>query len=145
MCLLKEKGDLGFRDLRSFNLAILAKQGWQLQTNSTSLFSHVYKAKYFPRCNFVEAILGPRPSFAWRSLMAAQGVIRRGMRWQVGNGTKGRVWHDKWIPRPSTYKVLTLERPNSRNALVCELINRATGEWNMEKINSWFLPEDREQ
>ena len=75
MCLLKEKGDLGFRDLRSFNLAILAKQGWQLQTNSTSLFSHVYKAKYFPRCNFVEAILGPRPSFAWRSLMAAQGVI----------------------------------------------------------------------
>ena len=39
MCLLKEKGGLGLRDLKSFNLALLAKQGWQLQTNSTLLFS----------------------------------------------------------------------------------------------------------
>ena len=46
---------------------------------------------------------------------------------------------------PDQVHVLTLERPNSRNALVCELINRATGEWNMEKINNRFLPEDREQ
>ena len=64
MCLSKEKGGLGFCDLKSFNLALLAKQGWRLQTNSTSLFSRVYKAKYFPRCSFVEAVLGLRPSYA---------------------------------------------------------------------------------
>ncbi|XP_065620312.1 uncharacterized mitochondrial protein AtMg00310-like [Quercus suber] len=144
MCLPKEKGGLGFCDLKSFNLALLAKQGWRLQINSTSLFSHVCKAKYFPRCSFVEASLGLRPSYAWRSLMAAHCVVRRCMRWQVGNGIIVRVWWDKWIPRPSTYKVLMSERPNFENALVCELINRATSEWNMEKINSWFLPEDRE-
>ena len=144
MCLPKERGGLGFRDLTCFNLALLAKQGWRLQTNPTSLFSRVYKAKYFPQCSFVEAKLGSNPSYAWQSLMAAQGVVRRGMRWQVGNGNKIRVWQDKWIPRPSTYRLVTPEKLNSENALVCELINRATHEWNTDRLQEWFLPEDRE-
>ena len=144
MCVPKDRGGLGFRDLRSFNLALLAKQGWRLLTNLNSLFSRVYKAKYFPHCSFAEATLGRNPSYAWRSLMAAQNIIQRGMRWQVGNGDKIRVWHDKWIPRSCTYKVISTEKPNSSNALVCELINRGTGEWNIDKLNSWFLPEDRE-
>ena len=76
--------------------------------------------------------------------MAAQSIVQRGMRWQVGNGNKIRVWHDKWIPRPCTYKVISKEKPNSTNALVYELINKGTGEWNIDKLNSWFLLEERE-
>ena len=79
MCLPKTGGGLGFRDLRSFNLALLAKHGWRLLTNSNSLFSRVYKAKYFPHCSFTEATLGQSPSYAWRSLMAAQNIVQRGM------------------------------------------------------------------
>ena len=97
VCKPKDRGGLGFRELRSFNLALLAKQGWRLQTNSTSLFSRVYKAKYFPHCSFTEAKVGRNLSYAWRSLMAAQSIIQRGMRWQVGDGNKIRVWHDKWV------------------------------------------------
>nr|XP_023917061.1 uncharacterized protein LOC112028598 [Quercus suber] len=144
MCVPKDRGGLGFRDLRSFNLAFLAKQGWRILTNSNSLFSRVYKAKYFPHCNFAEATMGRSPSYAWRSLMAAQSIVQRGMRWQVRNGNKIRVWHDKWIPRPCTYKVISKEKPNSANALVCELINKGTGEWNIDKLNSWFLPDDKD-
>ena len=145
MCLPKDRGGMGFRDLRSFNLAFLAKQGWQLQTNSTSLFSKVYKAKYFPHCSFDKVTIGRNLSYAWRSLMAAQGVIKRGMRWQVGTGNQVRVWHDKWITRPSTYKVITPEKRSSKDALVCELINRETKEWDKDKIGQWFLPEDRDE
>ncbi|XP_075670461.1 putative mitochondrial protein AtMg00310 [Castanea sativa] len=64
MCLPKEKGEMGFRDLRLFNLTLLAKQGWRLQTNSSSLCYRVYKANYFPSCDFVDANLGCQPSFA---------------------------------------------------------------------------------
>lgn len=106
MCVPKDRRGLGFRDLRSFNLALLAIQGWQLLTNPNSLFSRVYKAKYFPYCTFAEGTLGRDPSYAWRSLMAAQNIVHRGMGWQVRNGNKIRVWHDKWIPRPCTYKVI---------------------------------------
>ena len=39
----KEMGGMGFRDLRLFNLVLLVKQGWRLQTNSTSLVAWVFK------------------------------------------------------------------------------------------------------
>ena len=93
MCLPKERGGMDFRDLRLFNLALLAKQGWRLQTNSSSLFYRV--SKYFPSCDFVEASMGCQPSYAWRSIMAAQHLVQRGVRWQVGDGKMIKIWRDK--------------------------------------------------
>ena len=72
--------------------------------------------------------MGQNPSYEWKSSMVARSNIQRGMRWQVGDGNKIRVWHDKWIPRPYTYKVITIEKTQFSNALVCELINQATNE-----------------
>ena len=87
----KEMGGLGFRNLKSFNLALLAKQGWQLQTNTQSLVSHVIKARCFPHTDFLQAELGLKPSFAWQSIIAAQCVVREGCKWQIGNDDSARI------------------------------------------------------
>ena len=113
MCLPKDKGGLGFRDLKSFNLALLAKQGWRLQTNSSSLFSQVYKAKYFPKGEFADAEIGKNASFSWRNIMAAQHLVKRGLRWQVGDGCSIRVWQDQWLTTRSTYKMATPKIPGT--------------------------------
>ena len=82
---------MGFKQLKQFNLALLAKQGWRLQSGRESLLYKVFKARYFPNCDFVHAGMGSSPSFAWRSLMAVQEVVKKGARWQVGNGQDIRI------------------------------------------------------
>ena len=62
-------GVLGFRDFEAFNLALLAKQGWQMIHNDHSLCAHVFKGKYFHNSFFIEAKLGYNPLFVWRSLL----------------------------------------------------------------------------
>ena len=78
MCLPKEEGGLGFRDHKAFNLALLAKQGWRLQTNTTSLVHRVFKAWFFLDGDFLSAKLGNYPSFTWRSILASHKIVQKG-------------------------------------------------------------------
>ena len=63
-----------------------------------SLVYKVLKAKYFPRSDFINASIGHNPSYTWRSIMAAQNLVKKGIRWRIGNGANVRVWMDKWLP-----------------------------------------------
>ena len=91
----KKKGGMGFRDLRSFNLEMLAKQGWRLIHENESLLSLCFKAKYFPRCHFLDAAVPPNCSYAWRSIMAAKPILENGCCWRVGDGSSIRIFFDK--------------------------------------------------
>ena len=88
MCALKIEGGMGFKDLKAFNLALLAKQGWRISQDSDSLAHRVLKAKYFSDSNFLEAQLGKNPSYTWRRLVAVRGVFHRGLRWNIGGGKR---------------------------------------------------------
>ena len=86
---------MGFWDLRDFNLAMLAKQGWRMIQDHDSLLSKCFKARYFPRSFFLEAKESPGCSYVWRSLMAALPILRLGYCWRVGNGSSISVLGDK--------------------------------------------------
>ena len=55
LCKSKQEGGMGFRDLHTFNLAMLSKQAWRLTQDTNSLFYKVNKARYFPNCSFMTA------------------------------------------------------------------------------------------
>lgn len=57
----KNEGGMGFKSLRDFNLAMLAKQIWRLHTNPNSLLSQCYKSKYFPHSDVLRLNLAPTP------------------------------------------------------------------------------------
>uniref|UniRef100_A0A803P9K1 RNase H type-1 domain-containing protein n=1 Tax=Cannabis sativa TaxID=3483 RepID=A0A803P9K1_CANSA len=62
LCNAKSIGGLGFRSLKPFNQAMLAKQAWRIQTNQSPLLTNLFKAKYFSRTTFLNSSLGHSPS-----------------------------------------------------------------------------------
>lgn len=48
LCEVKEGGGLGFKNLREFNIAMLAKQAsWRLMNGTNPLVSAIMKARYY--------------------------------------------------------------------------------------------------
>lgn len=65
LCEVKEGGGLGFKNLSEFNVAMLAKQACRLLRGDNPLVTQLMKAHYYADTDFLEATLGPNPSFMW--------------------------------------------------------------------------------
>ena len=140
LCQPKLKGGIGFRNLQAFNLALLAKQGWRLLANHNSLVAKIFKAKYFPNGDILTAKLGSSPFYAWRSIYNSLEVIRRGIRWRVGNGKMIHIWDDKWLPTPCTYKVISHPQDFNDYPMVSSLIDDDSKCWKVNLVRELFLP-----
>lgn len=144
LCEPKESDRMGFKQLKYFNLALLAKQGWRLQNGHNSLLHRVLKAKYFPNGDFLNAALGNNPSYTWRSIFSAQSIVKQGVCWRVGNGKDIQLWGDKWLPRGSSYEVISPRLFLHQDTRVSELIHTERKSWKEEVIRQLFLPVDDE-
>ncbi|KAM1984996.1 hypothetical protein ACFX16_013203 [Malus domestica] len=94
----KKDGGLGFRNFRTFNDALLAKQCRRLISEPHSLWASILKAQYFPHCSFLNVQRGSRTSWAWTSLLVGRDVLLKGAHWQIMDRKIVRLWVDKWLP-----------------------------------------------
>ncbi|KAL9440996.1 hypothetical protein AB3S75_019634 [Citrus x aurantiifolia] len=104
---LKRKGEWVFRDLSSFNQALVAKQSWRIIQAPESLIARVMKEKYFKHSGFMEAQSGSNPSYIWRNILWGREVIHKGLRWRIGDGKLVKVYQSGWLPRPETFKPIS--------------------------------------
>lgn len=139
----KDEGGLGFRELSTFNLAMLAKQGWRLLANETSLCSQVFRAKYFPNTSVMEAKSNQaNASYIWTSLMKERQILEMGCGWRLGDGTKVRIWKDPWIPGNIAFKPSSFPRCLSADTTVNFLFVLGKREWNCQLLQHMFTQED---
>ena len=122
----KKEGGLGYKDLYTFNMAMLAKQGWRLLTNPDSLCARVLKAKYYPLCSVLEATSRDGISYAWHSILKGVELLRQGIIKRVGDGSTINVWNDRWLPRLWCRRPAT-PRGHSVITKASELIDPSTG------------------
>ena len=93
----KKEGGMGFRNMKIFNKAMLAKQAWRVLNNSESLMAKTLKGKYFPSSSFWEAKEVPNMSYSWRLILGVKDVLAKGARNIIGNGENTNIWHDPWV------------------------------------------------
>ncbi|KAL8148706.1 hypothetical protein AgCh_005895 [Apium graveolens] len=139
----KSVGGMGFQDFKDFNLALLGKQGWHILTKPSSLVSRVYKARYFPTVNFLEAKIGHNPSYIWRSILEAKELVASGIRWKVGTGEDINILSKPWL--------LDSERPYIEsdsialeNNKISSLMNVNQRSWDEEILRDLFTERDQE-
>lgn len=121
----KQCGGLGFRDIKLFNQALLARQAWRLIEFPESLCARVLKAKYYPHGSLIDTVFGCNFSASWRGIMHGLELLKQGLIWRIGNGNSVRIWHDvenlltiylylksKWSTLPHVFEFLkTLVTP----------------------------------
>jgi hypothetical protein len=126
MCIFKKVGGLGFGFLKTFNIALLAKQGWRMLQEPHSLIFQVFKTKYFPHCDFMKANLSHRTSYAWCSIASARSVLKLRLRWHIGDGKSVRIKEDPWRPLSNSFRLHSDHNVLEPNERVDILINEDT-------------------
>ncbi|XP_073066021.1 uncharacterized protein [Primulina eburnea] len=142
LCTRKIHGGMSFRNLKSFNLAMLGKQAWNLISKPLSLMARILKAKYFPISSFMEASLGHNPSYIWRSLWNSKFIMNKGIRWRVGDGHNIRVWKDPWLRDSQNFYLDSPPVIGMESMTVNELINPFTHQWDKEQLQVLFGDRD---
>lgn len=142
LCVPKEYGGLGLKELRKFNLAMLAKQGWRLLNESNPLVTAVMKARYYPKVNFLNADLGSNPSYVWRSIMEALDAVKAGAQKKIGDGEGTTVWNMPWLPDRSNGFINTPAYNQIRDIKVSSLMVSGERRWDMEVLNDLFEERD---
>jgi hypothetical protein len=101
----KSFGDMGFRDLRLFNQALLARQAWRILQFPESLCAQVLRAKYYPQGELTDTAFLVEASPTWLAIIHGLELLKKGIIWRVGSGSKIQLWHDPWIPRAPSRRI----------------------------------------
>lgn len=65
-------------------------------------------------------------------------VIERGSRWHIGTRDTVRVWQDRWLPLPDSFRVFSPPVHAHEEMYVSHLIDECTMQWQEEFLGKWF-------
>ena len=141
MCAPKREGGLGFRATQAFNQALLAKQAWRLLTSPASLVARVLKARYFQDSSILAATCPSNASYSFRSILHGRDLLREGLVWRIGDGSRVNIHHENWIPRNGCLRPLGQQYLQGVTR-VADLLTEDGTDWNIARVDEMFSPSD---
>ncbi|KAG7564477.1 Ribonuclease H-like superfamily [Arabidopsis suecica] len=145
VCLPKKDGGLGIRTACEMNKALLAKLGWRLLHEKTSLWVRVVSCKY--KVGDLQDVAWTKAKSNWSSTWRSVGiglreVIYKGYGWAIGDGKSVNFWSDRWLLETPIMDTIIEPLP-AENAIVKarDLWRNGSG-WDWEKIMP-YISENR--
>ncbi|CAN1320546.1 Uncharacterized mitochondrial protein AtMg00310 [Linum perenne] len=121
---------------------MLGKQGWKFLAKPNVLVTRVFKSKYFPKWDYLIAESGYHHSFVWKSILAAQDVVRRGYQWRIEDGSNVGVWKEPWLRDGNNCYVETFPSLQLNDLTVKDLIIPNLWVWNDLLLTQIFCDRD---
>ncbi|XP_058723913.1 uncharacterized protein LOC131595539 [Vicia villosa] len=118
----KSEGGMGFRDFKAFNMAMVAKQGWNILAKPNSLVARIFKA----------------------SLWKTKDVLKLGSRWSIGDGSNIKVMYDPWLREKGRWFINGPQVQGTYDLYVKDFLLPYIKQWNVGKINQIFDNEGAE-
>ncbi|XP_021985901.1 uncharacterized protein LOC110882124 [Helianthus annuus] len=98
VCLPKNEGGLGIRNVGDVNKALMTNHIWSIITNQESLWVwwiHSYKLK---GRSFWEVPCRGSVSWGWRKILYIRNLVRPYMGMSIKSGVQTNAWCDNWCP-----------------------------------------------
>ena len=141
VCVCLSLCDLGIKDLRTFNAALLGKWRWDLFHKHEEPWAKLLDSKYGGWRALEEGKTANQDSIWWKDLISIlhqqqNSAIRKETGWIVGGGDKFRFWEDPWLdtamPLREKYPRLYNISSKKQTTISCMGTNNSTGwEWNL--------------
>ncbi|CAN6843853.1 unnamed protein product [Brassica oleracea] len=74
--------------------------------------------------------------------MAAQPLLKAGLRRSIGTGNNTRVWSDHWIPDVKPRPAIPCCPSFNPNLRVCDLSDPLSHDWNLPLLHQLLSPRD---
>lgn len=88
------------------------------------------------------AKLGSNPSFVWRSIYARAEVLKKGIRWRVGDGKGLTIGEDPWLPSPSSFMPISPIPHEWKTRAVADLIEEDGKSWKKDLVEDLFFTQE---
>ncbi|XP_074328372.1 uncharacterized protein LOC141666280 [Apium graveolens] len=105
------------------------------------MVSKLFKARYYPKGNFLAAATGNNPSYVWRSICEAKPLLISGVRCLVGSGESISIKNQPWL-YDAANPYITSDSPTFENNTVASFICNSH-EWDEEIIKDLFNERDQ--
>lgn len=144
LCMPKNQGGYGFREMQSMNKALLGRLVWNLLANPNSLCSTVLKEKYGREADwFSECVVKNSDSSLWKNLADIWKEVTNQVAWDCRNGGTVSFWNDCWMDDDATLFAKAVRKPEGRlvECRVRDMINERD-EWEFIFLKDYLDEHD---
>lgn len=78
-------------------MALLAKLGWEIISNEDNLWVSVLIDKHLHNNSSFSWPRKKPASFVWKSITKAIFILKKGVKWKIGDGKMIDLWFDWWL------------------------------------------------